>query len=143
MNNNQMDKEVQKDVDQVKQGLSNLVEDETAHINKFKDNLMQTSGKAKDNLTTWIGDNITQLNEGFDKITTDAKETMVESAETVKKDVEKGFSRYNAKAQEVADKLPGGFSDKVAKYPWVAISLGLAAGLILGQILKPARRSRG
>ncbi|OJX43814.1 MAG: hypothetical protein BGO78_02295 [Chloroflexi bacterium 44-23] len=141
MNQKQIDKKVQNDVDQVKKGLSNLVEDKTVQVNKIKDNLTETTGKVIDNLTEWIGDSTSQLGKGFDKLTVDAKETIVDSARMVEKDVKKGLNIYNEKAQKVADLVPGGFSDKVAKYPWVAISIGLAVGLILGQILKPARQS--
>ncbi len=141
MNKNQIDKKVQHDVDQVKKGLSNLVEDETVQMNKLKNNLTQTTGKAMDNLTEWVGDSTSQLGEGFDKLTADAKEKMVESARMVEKDLKKGLDQYNDKAQKVADMIPGDFSKKVAKYPWVAISVGLAVGLILGQILKPVRQS--
>ena len=141
MNQKQIDKKVQDDVDQVKKGLNNLVEDKTVQMHKLKNNVTESTGKALDNLTEWVGDSTTQLGKGFDKLTTDAKETMADSAKMVEKDVKKGFKEYNEKAQKVADLVPGGFSDKVAKYPWVAISIGLIVGLILGQILKPARQS--
>jgi ElaB/YqjD/DUF883 family membrane-anchored ribosome-binding protein len=50
------------------------------------------------------------------------------------------LSQYNAKAQEYAEKIPGGLADKAAKYPWVAISIGLGLGVLLGGLLKPSRR---
>lgn len=141
MKTKQIDKKVQRDADQIKEGLSNLVEDESLRVNKIKNNLIETTVKAKDNLTTMIGETTSELGDGFVKLTSDAKETIVDSARMVEKDVKKGFKDYNDKAQEVADLVPGGFSDKVAKYPWVAISIGLVIGLILGQLLKPARPS--
>lgn len=139
MNNKQIEKNILQDAAQVKKNLNEFAEDETAQFSKLRDNLVQTTDKAKDDITTWVGDSVTQLNKGFDKLTTNAKETMVESAAKVKKDVRKGFNRYNAKAQEFADLVPGGLSNKVAKYPWVAISFGVVVGFLLGKLFKPAR----
>ena len=73
----------------------------------------------------------------------DATEAVVGAAATVKKDVGHGLSQYNAKAQEVADKVPGGFGAKTARYPWVAITIALVVGFMLGGFLKPARHSHG
>ena len=141
MNQKKLDKKIQRDSDQVKEGLTNLVEDKTVQMNRFKDDLVQSTVKAKDDLSTWVGDSTTQLSKGFDKLTTDAKETIDESAKMVEKDMKKGFKGYNEKAQKVADMVPGGFSKMVSKYPWVAITIGLTLGLILGQILRPVRHS--
>ena len=92
------------------------------------------------NLTTWVVNNISQLSKGFEKLTGDARETMVDTTATVKKDVRHGLSHFNKKSQEVADKVPGDFGKKAARYPWVAISLVLVAGFLLGGLIKPARQ---
>ena len=73
-------------------------------------------------------------------MTGDAKETVADASATVKKDVGHGLSQYNAKAQEVADQVPGGIGKKVTRYPWVAISIALSFGLLLGVLLNPVRR---
>ena len=44
--------------------------------------------------------------------------------------VGQGLSQYNTKIQEVADRVPGDFAKKAAGYPWVTITLSLAAGLL-------------
>ncbi len=111
--------------------------------NRFEDNVSQAAGKAKEDLTTWVGDSASQLGEGFEKWTGDARETLVDAVATVKKDVRHGLSQYNAKAQEIADGVPGGFGEKAARYPWVVVTLSLAVGLLLGNILKPARKPSG
>ena len=143
MKQNRINKQVKQDADQVKKGLSNLAEDETVQMNKFKDNLIETAGKAKDNLTTWVEDSTSQFSEGFEELTGKARETVVDAAAVVKKDVGQGLSQYNAKAQKVADKVPGDFGVKAAQYPWVAISIALAVGFLLGSLLKPTRQSTG
>ncbi len=143
MNDQQLENKICQDGTKVKKDLSTLVEDNAARFTKFQDNVSQATGKAKDDLTTWVGDSVSQLSEGFEKLSGDARETVVGAAASVKKDVGHGLSQYNAKAQEVADKVPGGFGKKAASYPWVAISLALVVGFLLGILLKPARQPVG
>ena len=80
------------------------------------------------------------MSRKFEQLSDSTKEMVTEAVKTFNKDVEHGLSQYNTKAQEVADKVPGGFSEKTAKYPWVAMSITLAAGLLVGVLLKPAPR---
>jgi ElaB/YqjD/DUF883 family membrane-anchored ribosome-binding protein len=143
MNDQQLEKKIRKDAARVKKDISTLVGDGVSRLSRFEDNVSQTTGKAKEDLTTWVEDGVSQLSEGFDKLTGDARETVVGAAATVKKDVGHGLSQYNAKAQEVADKVPGGFGKKVASYPWVAMSISLAVGFLLGILLKPGRQPLG
>jgi ElaB/YqjD/DUF883 family membrane-anchored ribosome-binding protein len=139
MNDQQLETKVRLDGAKVKKDIGTLVEDGTAQISQFEDKVSQAPGKAKEDLTTWVEDGVSQLSEGFDKVTDDAREAVVSAATAVKKDVEHGLSQYNAKAQKVADKVPGGFGEKAARYPWVAISLALVVGFLLGSFLKPTR----
>ena len=143
MNDQQLENKVRKDAAKVQKDLSTLVGDGAAWFSRFEDNVSQATGKAKEDLTTWVEDGASQLSEGFEKLTDDARETVVGAAATVKKDIGHGLSQFNAKAQEVADKVPGGFGKKAARYPWVAISIALAFGFLLGNILKPARQPLG
>lgn len=139
MNDQQLATKVRHDGARVKKDLTTLVEDGAAQITRFEDKVSQTPGKVKENLTIWVEDSVSQLGEGFEKLTDDAKETVVGAATAVKKEVGQGLSQYNAKAQEVADRVPGGFGEKAARYPWVAISIALVVGFLLGSFLKPAR----
>jgi ElaB/YqjD/DUF883 family membrane-anchored ribosome-binding protein len=143
MNDQQLDNKVRRDVTKVQKDMSILAGDSAAQFDRFGNNLSQSTVKAKDDLTTWAEDGISQMSGGFEKLTGDARETVVAAAATLKKDVEHGLSQYNAKVQEVADKVPGRFGEMAARYPWVAISLGLAVGLLLGSLLKPARQPLG
>lgn len=140
MNEQQLENKVRKDASKVKKDLNTLKSDGSALFSRFEEYINQATGKTKEDLTTWVEDNISQMREEFEKLASDAKETVVDTAATVKKDVGHGLIQYNAKVQEAADKVPGGFSEKAAKYPWVAISISLAFGLLLGVILKPGRR---
>ena len=140
MNDQAFENKVRQDSGRVKKDLSTLMGDGAAWFTRFEDYVSQATGKAKEDLTTWVGDGVSQLSEGVEKLTIDAKETVVGAAATVKKDVGQGLSQYNAKAQEVADKVPGGIGEKAVKYPWVAMSIVMAVGFLLGSLLKPARR---
>jgi ElaB/YqjD/DUF883 family membrane-anchored ribosome-binding protein len=103
----------------------------------------QDAGKVKKEVTALVGDSATRFSKGFEKLTGDAMETVVGVATTVKKDVGHRLSQYNAKAQDLAEKGPDGFAKKAARYPWVAISIGLVIGVLLGILLKPAPQPVG
>ena len=104
---------------------------------QLENKVRKDAGKVTEDLSTLLGNRVSQLSKGFEKLTGDAKETVVGAAATVKKDVGHGLSQYNDKAQDFADKVPDGFSKKAARYPWVAISIGLLIGFLLGILLKP------
>lgn len=140
MNNQQMEMKVRKDAARLKKDLEHLVNDSATLYQRFEQNLSQNTGKAKEDLTTWVEDGVSQFGKGVEKITSEAKETVADASATVLKDVGRGLSQYNAKAQEVADQVPGGIGKKVASYPWVAISIALSFGLLLGVLLNPVRR---
>ncbi len=141
MNNKQLENKVRQDATKLKKDLGALVEDSSTRITRIGDNVYKVTGKAKEDLTTWAEDSVSQLSDGIDKLAGDARETVVDAATTVKKDVSHGLKNYNAKVQEVADRVPGGFSEKAARYPWVALSIALAVGFVLGGLLKPARQA--
>jgi ElaB/YqjD/DUF883 family membrane-anchored ribosome-binding protein len=139
MNDLQLEKKVRKDTAKVKKDLSTLMADSTARVTRYENTVGQATGKAKEDLANWVEANVSQLSEEFEKLAGDAKESVVGAATTVKKDVGHGLSQYNTKAQEVADKVPGSFGKKAASYPWVAITIALVFGFLLGSLLKPVR----
>jgi len=143
MNDKAFGKKVNRDVGKAKKDLATLGDDGVAGLGRIGDKVSQITGKAKEDLTTRVEDGVSQMSQGFEKLTGDARETLVGAAATVKKDVGQGLSQYNAKAQEVADKVPGGFGEKAARYPWVTLSIALAVGFLLGSLLKPARQPIG
>lgn len=139
MNDKAFEKKVNRDIGKAKKDLATLGDDGVTGLSRMGDKVSRITGKAKEDLTTRVEDGVSQLGQGFEKLTGDARETMV----AVKKDVGQGLSQYNAKAQEVADKVPGDFGEKAARYPWVAISIALAAGFLLGSLLRPTRQPIG
>jgi ElaB/YqjD/DUF883 family membrane-anchored ribosome-binding protein len=139
MNDQQLDNKVRKDAAKVKKDISTLMVDTTARVTRVQGNFNQATGKVKEEVNTWVDDSVSQLGEGLEKMAGDAKASVVGAAATVKKDVEHGLSQYNAKAQEAANKVPGDFGKKAAKYPWVAISIALVVGFVLGNLFRPKR----
>jgi len=107
---------------------------------QYERKVEQDAAKVKKNLGNLFGNSVDHVESKVEEIADDAKQTYDKTAATVKKDVEHGLSQYNAKAQEYVEKIPGGLAEKAAKYPWVAISIGLGVGVILGGLLKPSRR---
>jgi hypothetical protein len=141
MNDQQLEKKVRKDADSVKEDLSTLMGDSAVQLTRFEDRVSRVTDKAREDITSWMESGVSQVKDGFEKMTSDAREKVVDTTAAVKKDVNHGLSQYNAKAQELADKIPGGFSKKAAKYPWVAISIALIFGFLLGGLVKPGRHS--
>ena len=86
MNDRQLEKKIQQDTADIGRDLNALMDNSSAKISK-----------------------------GFEKIKDDAKETLVDAADTVKKEVGHGLSQYNSKAQEYANRVRGDWSDKVAQ----------------------------
>jgi ElaB/YqjD/DUF883 family membrane-anchored ribosome-binding protein len=141
MSDQQLNNKVRKDADRIIKDINALVGDTSNRLSRLQDDLNQVTGKAKEDLTAWAEDGATQLSDKFGKMSGSVKDSVTGAAAAVSKDVKRGMNRYNDKAQEVADKIPGGFSESAAKYPWVVISLGLALGFFLGILLKPSRHT--
>lgn len=134
-----LEKRVRRNAGRVKEDLSTLVGDSAVQLSRFENNVTQATDRAREDVTEWVEDGVSQLNEKFEKLTDGARETMSDAAAMAKKDIGHGLSQYNSKAQEIADRVPGGLGQKAAAYPWVAISIGLVIGFLLGILLKPTR----
>lgn len=139
MNNPPLDNKILQDVATVKKDTSILVGDSTVRLGRFGDEVNQAS----EEFNTWMGDSVIHLGKGFGKMTSGAREIVGDASATVKKDVGLGLGQFNTKAQEIADKVPGGFARKIARYPWVTLAITLAGGFLLGRLLNPARLSGG
>ena len=139
MNDQQLETKIRQDTARVKKDIGNLVDDGTAQISSIKEKVSAAPGKVKEDVTSWVDDGVSGLSENFEELKGSAMEAVASAAATVKKDVEHGLSQYNAKTQEIADKVPGGFSEKAARYPWVAISIALVVGFMVGGLLRKPR----
>jgi ElaB/YqjD/DUF883 family membrane-anchored ribosome-binding protein len=141
MNDRQLENKVRQDAARVKKDLNTLVGDSTVQLSRFEDHVNQTTGKAKEDLVAWVENSVSQMSGELEKMTAEARDTMVDAVASVKKDVGNGLTQYNQKAQQVADKVPGGFGEKASRYPWVALTIALVSGFLLGSLLKPAQKA--
>ena len=124
--------QVNQDVDQAKKDLTMLGEDNVSGLTKLKKDLVALGD-----------DGVTGLSKKYEQLADDTKEMVTDAVKTLNKDVGQGLSQYNAKVQDVVDRVPGDVSKKAARYPWVTITLSLVFGVLLGVLLKPGRQPVG
>lgn len=139
MNNHALENKIRKDTVKVKKDLSTLIKDGETRIGRFENDLSKT----KVGITSWVEDGVSNLSDEIGKATRNVRESLVDTAGMVNKKVGRGLKRYNAKAQNIVNKVPGSFGKKASRYPWVTISITLLLGLLIGGLLKPARHSLG
>ena len=121
--------------------INSLMDDVKSDYKDVEGKTLEAVSSAKDSVVTWVEEGVSNIKEGTHQLMDDAKETYDKATKSIDKNVKHGMKQYNVKAQEFADKVPGGFGDTVDKYPWVAITVGLLIGITLGFFLKPSRRA--
>ena len=126
------------DITRAKKKVKTLNEDIVNKVNKIS----VEPNHSMDYVTTWVNSGLSQLSSEFEKVKDDSKKTVTQASTKTKELVGNGLSQYNAKAAEVAKKLPGGIGVKAVEYPWVAMSFTLLAGFILRGVLMPRRNYR-
>jgi len=109
----------------------------------FENKVNRDIDKAKEDVATLGEDGVTGLSRKFEQLTDETKEMVTDAVKSLNQEVGHGLSTYNAKVQDFADRLPGDFGKKAARYPWVTITMSLAASLLLGVLLKPGRQPAG
>jgi len=116
----------------------------------FENKVNADIDKAKEDVATlredaaMLGeDGATGLGKIFDQLAGDTRQMVAVGVKTINQEVGQGLSQYNAKVQEFADRVPGDFAKKAAKFPWVTITMSVAFGLMLGLLLKPGRQPIG
>jgi len=107
---------------------------------RSENRVRRDAARVKKDIGTLVEDSVSHVDQGIEVITSDTKESVVNAAATVKKDVGRGIKRFNAKAQEIANQYLGSVGKKATRYPWVSISIVLVLGFLLGSLIKPARQ---
>jgi len=110
---------------------------------RFENKVNRDIDRTKRDLATLKDDGVTGVGRIFEQMSDDVKETVEMAAKTFGQAVEQGLSQYNTKIQDVANRVPGGFGKKAGRYPWVAVTMSLFFGLLLGVFLKPGRQPAG
>lgn len=101
-------------------------------INRNLDRTKRDLAALKEDTVTGLSWKIGQLTDGPRKSTTEAMKTL-------NKSIGQGLTQYNTRVQDAVSKVPGDINKKASRYPWVAISMAIFIGLLLGVTLKPAR----
>jgi ElaB/YqjD/DUF883 family membrane-anchored ribosome-binding protein len=143
MKDQKLKNKVRQDAANVKNDISSMVQDSATLLNRFEDNVSKSTGKAKEDLTSWAREEATQLKTGFEKVASDASKTVNDGAAMIKKDIGQGLRQYNTGAQKFANKVPGDLGKQASSYPWVAMSIVLVFGFLLGSLLKSTRQHLG
>jgi ElaB/YqjD/DUF883 family membrane-anchored ribosome-binding protein len=141
MDDPQVKSKMNQDAARVKKDTSILVGDSSVQFSRFENNLSQASEQAKEDISTWVEDGISQVSKEIEKLADDARDSAVDSAATVKKDIGHGLSQYNTEVQKVANKISDDFGKKASGYPWVIVTIALVLGFLLGILLSPIRQS--
>jgi ElaB/YqjD/DUF883 family membrane-anchored ribosome-binding protein len=141
LNNKHIDKKIIQEAANVKEDIRILAEDSAARVETYESILNQAAMKARETVAAWVADNISRLGTEMENFTGEAKDTVTGAAGTLKKEVGQGLVQYNAKAQEVIEKVSPTLTAKASRYPWVSISAAVLLGFVLGGLLiKPVRQ---
>jgi len=125
----------------VQDQITSTMDDVKSGYKQVEEKTVEAVTQAKDDVVTWVEEGVSNIKESSHQLMDDAKQTYDKTAKAIDKNVKHGLSQYNVKAQEIADKVPGGLGDKVIRYPWVAMTVSLFLGIALGYLLKPTRRA--
>jgi hypothetical protein len=92
----------------------------------------QDAARIKKDLNAMLANRVSQITEEIEKLTGEAKESVMDAAVSVKKDVGHRLSQYNAKAEEVAKKVPVDLSTRQPGIPGWQCHLPLSSVLYWG-----------
>ncbi len=99
---------------------------------KTLDRISQDANKMKNDFMQLAKDSTTKINRDIERIACEAQDTVTTRAKSVAKDVGQGLSQYNSRVDNLVAKMPGNINTKASRYPWVALSIVLVVGLLLG-----------
>ncbi len=140
MSYQQIENKVHQDAAKMNTGSSFIVGDAFSGFGRFEKDIRRHSREAKNEFLSWFTDESHQTSKRFSKMNEEIKGTAFNVVDTVRKNAGHILEQYNSRVQQTVDEIPGGFGEKIAKYPWVAISATLIVGFMLGGLLKPAQR---
>lgn len=138
MNDKRLEKKIEKDIARVKKEIGGLSVKNRNRFSGFVNEVSMTTDQAKENITTCVEEDFSQLGADIGKYAEKAKSNVIEAAETVKIEIEHGLSVYNAKAQSFADKALGDLGEQAAQYPWVVGTIALGFGVLIGSLVNRA-----
>ncbi len=105
------------------------------------DRIGQDTKKVRNDVVELAKDSSARINHGIEKIAGDAQDTVSTAAKTMVRDVSQGLTQYNSRVDGLVAKMPGDINKKASRYPWVAMSFILVAGLLVGVAIGTASSS--
>lgn len=141
MSTRQIENRIERDTNHLKDDLKDLASDNDVRMKNFGNSVKQSTDQAEKDATRWVGNGISQVSDRMNTLNDEARAAVVQAAAKLKKEANQSLDQYNDNAQQLADKIPGGFGEKVAKYPWVSLSVVLLVGVLLGSMIRFIRRS--
>ena len=108
-------------------------------INRDFDRARRDLAVLRDDVFTGLSSKVEQLSDGPRKSAAVAVKTLNKSIGQGLDQIGQGLDQYNTKVQSVVDRVPGDLGKKAAGYPWVAITMSMVLGLVLGTLLKLGR----
>ncbi len=140
MSTRQIEKKIERDTNHLKDDLKDLGSDNDVRMKNFGNSVKQSTDQAEKDVTRWVGNGVSQVSDRMNTLNDEARAAVVQAAAKLKKEANQSLDQYNDNAQQLADKIPGGFGEKVAKYPWVSLSIVLLVGVLLGSMIRFIRR---
>jgi ElaB/YqjD/DUF883 family membrane-anchored ribosome-binding protein len=113
----------------------------TMNDKELEKRISRNFDRAKRDLTALKDDAVTGLSWKFEQLADSPRKSAKVAAKNLNKSIGQGLHQYNSKVQEVIDKVPGDLGKKAAGYPWVAISMSMLLGLLVGGLLRLGRNT--
>lgn len=105
----------------------------------FEKRINRDLERTKKDIAVLKEDAVSGLRNKIEELADESRRTASSAAKTLNKSVANGLNQYNAKVKGVVDTVPGDLNEKVAGYPWVAITASIVLGVLLGAVFKPGR----
>ncbi len=99
--------------------------------------------RARRDLSELSDDIITRLRGNFGQLADNPRKSATVAMKNLNKSIGQGLEQYNTRVQDVVDRVPGDIGKKARGYPWVAITMSMLLGLMVGGIIRFARHMAG
>jgi len=107
----------------------------------FEKRINRDFDRAIRDLAALRDDAVTGLSRKFEQLAGGPKKKAAVAVKALNKSIGHGFNQYNTKVQDVVDRVPGNLSKKAAGFPWVAFTISMILGLLLGTLLRFSRHT--
>lgn len=107
----------------------------------FEKRINRDFDRTKRDLAVLRDDAVSGLSRKIEELAERPRKSAATAVNSLNKSIGQGLDQYNMKIQGVVDRVPGELGKKAAGYPWVAMTISLILGLMMGTLLKLARHA--